>query len=203
MSEIKTDAGKQSKVKIAAFFKNPRFYISLIIIAAVGASALYSVYNRPARDEQNIYSKLGAAGMMMYEMVKGYGVVCQENGYELQYFPQKFQARYKPEIEQINTVMQKYGMTLDALFKNFDASEQLQKELAENVSDELNYIRKQIILMFVHEQAGKEQAEWDDRFYEYLPMRALCKNMDENYEDYFKAYDGSKLLEMKKILNGL
>ena len=202
MSEVKIDAGKQLKVKIAAFFKNPRFYISLIIIAAVGATALYNI-SKPARYEQNIYNKLSAAGMMMYEMVKGYGVVCQANGYELQYFPQKFQVRYKSEIEQINAVMQKYGTTLDALFKNFDASEQLQKELVENVSDELNYIRKQIILMFVHEQTEKEQAEWNDQFYEYLPMRALCKNMDENYEDYFKAYDGSKLLEMKKLLNGL
>lgn len=69
MSEVKIDAGKQLKVKIAAFLKNPRFYISLIIIAAVGASALYNI-NKPARYEQNIYNKLSAAGMMMYEMVK-------------------------------------------------------------------------------------------------------------------------------------
>ena len=57
MSEVKIDAGKQLKVKIAAFLKNPRFYISLIIIAAVGTSALYNI-NKPARYEQNIYNKL-------------------------------------------------------------------------------------------------------------------------------------------------
>ncbi|MCI5634866.1 MAG: hypothetical protein MR350_05365 [Alphaproteobacteria bacterium] len=60
--------------------------------------------------------------------------------------------------------------------------------------------RRQIILEVVQEKIGEEQAVWDDKFYDYLSLSRLCRDMDENSEDYFKAYDSSKLPVLKQLI---
>ncbi len=195
----KTAKVKKTNNCLINFFKNPKVYLRLALIVLVGVVSFYKM------QQQNLQKKYqtGYAGMMVYSMVKGYGYACKANGYELQNFPQKFQERYSEEIEKVDSALQQYGYNLQEFFELMDNDKKLQQNLPQIITEDLNETRRQIILEVVQEKIGEEQAEWDDKFYDYLSLSRLCRDMDENSEDYFKAYDSSKLLEMKKLLNDL
>ncbi len=198
MAKQEKTAVKKTNSYLINFFKNPRVYLSFVLVVLVGVVSFYKMQNNLQKKYQ-----AGYAGMIVYSMVKGYGYACKANGYELQNFPQKFQERYRDEIEKVDLTLQKYGYNLQEFFELIDNDKKLQKNLPQIITEDLNETRRQIILEVIQEKIGEEQAEWDDKFYDYLSLSRLCRDLDENYEDYFKAYDGSKLLEMKKILNGL
>ena len=71
------------------FFKKPRVYLSFVVVVLVG---FVSFYKMQQKNQQKEY-QAGYAGMMVYSMVKGYGYVCKENGYELQNFPQTVRSK--------------------------------------------------------------------------------------------------------------
>ncbi len=192
---------KQMKNKVIYFFKKPRVYISLALIVLVGVVSFYKMQQNLQKKYQAGY----AAGRMVYIMVKGYGYACKANGYELQNFPQKFQERYSEEIEKVDSALQKYGYNLQEFFELMDFEfmdndKKLQQNLPPIIAEDLNETRRQIILEVVQEKIGEEQAEWDDKFYDYLSLSRLCRDMDENSEYYFKAYDGSKLPVLKQLI---
>lgn len=183
------------------FFKKPRVYLSFVVVVLV---SFVSFYKMQQKNQQKEY-QAGYAGMMVYSMVKGYGYVCKENGYELRNFPQKFQERYRDEIEKVDLALQKYGYNLQKFFELMDFEfmnndKIVQQNLPQIITEDLNETRRQIILEVVQEKIGEEQAVWDDKFYDYLSLSRLCRDMDENSEDYFKAYDSSKLPVLKQLI---
>lgn len=188
---------KKTNSHLINFFKNPRFYISLLIIAAVGAGA---AYYKVSQSKKQADFELGYAGGMIYRQVEGYQTACRENGYELKVYPQKFREKYKAEIQKIADTAKKYSYSLGELFAVIEDNSALKNKLIDDIKKEMNNMRKQIILAALQEKENNTSLVWDDAYDNILSLEGLCRDMDEHSEDYLNIYQETSYPTLKYIL---
>ena len=188
---------KKTNSHLINFFKNPRFYISLLIIVAVGAGA---AYYKVSQSKKQADFELGYAGGMIYRQVEGYQTACRENGYELKVYPQKFREKYKAEIQKITDTSKKYSYSLGELFAVIEDNSALKNKLIDDIKKEMNNMRKQIILAALQEKENNTSLVWDDAYDNILSLEGLCRDMDEHSEDYLNIYQETSYPTLKYIL---
>lgn len=182
--------------KLISFFKNPRFYVGLLIIAIVGASA---AYYKVSQNKKQAEFELGYAGGMIYRQVEGYQAACRESGYELKVYPQKFKAKYANEIKKIADTAKKYNYSLGELFAFIENNSNLKSKLIADIKSEMDNMRKQIILAALQEKENNEALVWNDAYNNILSSEGLCRDIDEHPEDYLKIYQETSYPTLKYI----
>ena len=195
-----TKHSKTAKIKTTGwlinFCKNPRFYVGLLIIAIVGASA---AYYKVSQNKKQAEFELGYAGGMIYRQVEGYQAACRESGYELKVYPQKFKAKYANEIKKIADTAKKYNYSLGELFAFIENNSNLKSKLIADIKSEMDNMRKQIILAALQEKENNEALVWNDAYNDILSSEGLCRDMDEHPEDYLKIYQETSYPTLKYI----
>lgn len=195
-----TKHSKTAKIKTTGwlinFCKNPRFYVGLLIIAIVGASA---AYYKVLQNKKQAEFELGYAGGMIYRQVEGYQAACRENGYELKVYPQKFKAKYENEIKKIADTAKKYNYSLGELFAFIENNSNLKNKLIADIKSEMDNMRKQIILAALQEKENNRALVWNDAYDDILSLEGLCRDMDEHPEDYLKIYQETSYSTLKYI----
>ena len=191
-----TKHSKTAKIKTTGwlinFCKNPRFYVGLLIIAIVSASA---AYYKVSQNKKQAEFELGYAGGMIYRQVEGYQAACRE----LKVYPQKFKAKYENEIQKIADTAQKYNYSLGELFAFIENNSNLKNKLIADIKSEMDNMRKQIILAALQEKENNRALVWNDAYNDILSLEGLCRDMDEHPEDYLKIYQETSYSTLKYI----
>ena len=158
------------------------YTIALIAVVAVG---IYSVRAYKSSQEVHKLKQTTNVGFMInasYHHLIGYKKACNNIGYELTNYGNIFNSLFHAELEAVEEQLAKEGTTLQTTWDRFD--DELIEELDTNVADELNFMRKSLIVNKLAEMSSipVRNIVWQDEMIDLIPLSDICKLFDENAE---------------------